>query len=315
MRRTRVFRPIVGEALESRTVLSTLDVTVANLINSVPLADSQLVNTAFVNFETTYSQAMQSVFLPKGTTNPADNRPAFDAAVATALGTLGGSINSAIHNLPSAASLGQSFQAAIVGATPGSLQSMLNSLVTPTTMRGARQFAKTAVKEIAQIANMILPQVSSATEPANSVAVATVAQDMNQVGTVLQTFVQSYQTAEKTVLIPAGTTNPAANRPAFDQAVNSALTTLNAGIASALNNVPPTLAASLKAIVTRDLLASNPPTGASLQEALAAVPSPTSARRNAINKFLKQASAAFGNAENKLSDDILGAIKAYNSAL
>jgi hypothetical protein len=315
MRRTRAFRPVVGEALESRTVLSTLDTTVANLISSVPLADTQLANTAFVTFEQTYIQDMQNVLLPAGTTNPAANRPAFDAAVASALTTLNTSLDSAIHNLPSAPTLSATFQGALLGAGPGSLQSMLNALTTPTTMRAARQFAKTAEKDIAQIANMVLPQINNAAGPAKSVDVATVEQDMNQIGTVLQTFIQSYQNSEKTILVPAGTTNPAANRPAFDQAVGTALTTLNAGVASALSNMPPALTPSLTAIVRRDLLTGTPPTGTSLQETLAAVPSPASARRNAINKFLRQATVAFSSAENHLSSDILAAIKSYNSAL
>jgi hypothetical protein len=313
MRRTRVFRPVAVEVLEERTVLSSFDVAVANMIGSVSMADTQKVNTAFGTFEQTYLHDVQTVLLPAGTKDPASNRAAFDTAVASALNTLNSAIGSAIKNLPSSSSLGATIQGELVGSGSSSLKSMLAALSTPTSTRKARAFIKAADQDIAQVANQVLPQVNAAPGPAGSIDVPTIEQDMSQIGTAFQTFFQSFNNSQKTILLPAGTTNPAANRSQFDQAVGTALTTLNSAITAALSNLPASVATSVAATVHNDLLASSPGTGTSLQEQLAAIASPTRAKGAAVNKFLRQSSLTMSNGYNNAAQHIISAIAQQNS--
>src|SRR5262249_38302999 len=132
MKRTvRAFRPVVGEALEDRTVPSppglraSIGPGFGRLIGSLPAQDAQLVLRAFGTFQRTYNQDVRSVLLPVGTTNPSANRPAFDQAVASALVTLNASIGAAIANLPTASSLAATIQGELIGGGSNTLQAML----------------------------------------------------------------------------------------------------------------------------------------------------------------------------------------------
>ena len=79
LRQRRTFRPVVGEALEERTVPSPFGLGGAFVhfggsfgrgIASVPAQDARQVAQEFATFQQTYSQDVRSVLLPAGTTNP-----------------------------------------------------------------------------------------------------------------------------------------------------------------------------------------------------------------------------------------------------
>ena len=128
-------------------------------------------------------------------------------------------------------------------------------------------------------------------------------------------FSQTYNGDVQTVLLPSGTTSPSANRPAFDQAVGTALGMLNTSIDSALSNLPSTLTTTLDATIQNDLLSGGSTTSNSLQARLAALRTPTSTQGFGTFAFRFGSSLAIGGAQGQVSRDIQVAINQYNASL
>ena len=119
----------------------------------------------------------------------------------------------------------------------------------------------------------------------------------------------------QTILLPAGTTNPSANRIAFDQAVGTALATLNTNIDSALGNLPATLTSTLDTTIQNDLLSGGSTSGNSLQARLAVLQTPSSPQGFMAHIFQFTSSLTIGNAQGQVTRDIVVAINQYNAAL
>jgi hypothetical protein len=113
------------------------------------------------------------------------------------------------------------------------------------------------------------------------------AADARAVAKAFETFEQSYYKDVTTILAPAGTTNPASNRAAFDAQVGTDLMTLNSAIDTAIANLP--TASTLDTTIQAELLTSaTPPTTPPLQTQLSGIASPTSAMGRSIRMFLFQ---------------------------
>ena len=326
LKQRRAFRPVLGAALEDRTVPSPFGLGgffggfggfFGRGIASVPAQDARQVAQEFNTFQQTYSQDVRSVLLPAGTTNPATNRPAFDAAVATALKTLNTSIDATIANLPSSASLATTIQGELLGSGTNTLQTLLAAIPTPGNIRfqSFRLFNREASLFIGEISGNVTSQVRTAQAPTGSISQTTIQQDLGQVQTAFQTFSQTYFGDVQTILLPAGTTTPSANRAAFDQAVGMALGTLNTSIASALSNLPTALTATLDTTVQNDLLSSGSTSGHSLQTVLAAIPTPSSTQFFAAHIFQFSSSLDIGSAQGQVTRAIAVAVNQYNASL
>jgi hypothetical protein len=326
LRQRRVFRPVVGARLEDRTVPSPFGFGgffggfggfFGRGIASVPAQDARQVAQEFGTFQQTYSQDVRSILLPAGTTNPASNRPAFDAAVATALGTLHQSIDTTIGNLPSSSSLAATIQGELLGSGPNTLQTLLAAIPTPTNIRfgSFRVFNREAALFINQVEGNVVSQVRTAQAPSGSISPTTIQQDLGQVQTAFQTFRQTYFNDVQTILLPSGTTDPSANRAAFDQAVGTALGTLNTAIDSALSNLPTALTATLNTTIQNDLLSSGSSTGSSLQARLAALQTPASTPSFSAFVFRLSSSQTIASAQGQVTRDIAIAVNQYNAGL
>jgi hypothetical protein len=326
LRQRRAFRPVVGETLEDRTVPSPFGFGgffggfggfFGRGIASVPAQDARQVAQAFGTFQRTYFQDVRSILLPAGTTNPGNNRAAFDMAVATALGTLNTSIDNAIGNLPTSSSLATTIQGELLGSGSNSLQTLLAAIPTPSAMsfRSFRVFNRESTLFINQVEGNVVNQVRTAQAPSGSISATTVQQDLGQVQTAFQTFRQTYFNDVQTILLPSGTTNPSASRTAFDQAVGTALGTLNTSIDSALSNLPSAVTATLDTTIQNDLLTGTSTAGNSLQARLAALQTPTSTQSFASFVFRISSSLAIGSAQSQVTHDIVIAVNQYNAGL
>jgi hypothetical protein len=244
------------------------------------------------------------------------NRAAFDQAINAALGTLNSTIDTIIANLPSAASLAQTIQGELLGTAPNTLQSMLAAIPTPGSSRfgAARFFRSQGSLFISQTAATVTFQVRTSPAPTGSISQSTIQQDLGQVQSAFQSFSQTYFNDVSTILLPAGTTNPSANRAAFDQAIGTALGTLNASIASALSNLPAALTATLNTTVQNDLLSSATNASNNLQSRLAALQTPAGAQGVAPSAFRFGSSLTISSAQNQVTHDILVAINQYNAS-
>jgi hypothetical protein len=316
----------VGEVLEDRTVPSPLGFggffghfggLFGRGIASVPAQDARQVAQEFGTFQQTYSQDVRSILLPAGTTSPASNRATFDAAVATALGTLNSSIDATIANLPTSSSLATTIQGELLGSGPNTLQALLAAIPTPSSIsfRSFRVFNREAVLFINQVDGTVTNQVRTAQAPSGSISQTTIQQDLGQVQTAFQSFTQTYFGDVQTILLPSGTTNPSANRSAFDQAVGTALTTLNSAVGSALSNLPSSLTATLDTTVQNDLLSGGSSAGNSLQAQLAGLQTPTSTQGFSNFVFRISSSLAISSAQSQVTHDIVIAVNQYNAGL
>src|SRR5664279_339778 len=81
MRTVHRNRPLQCEPLEDRTVMSGPDALLGAFIQSLPVQDAQAVARAVTTFEKSYNTDVQTILVPKGTTDPTANRSAFDAQV------------------------------------------------------------------------------------------------------------------------------------------------------------------------------------------------------------------------------------------
>ena len=329
LRQRRTFRPVLGEALEDRTVPSPFGFFggfggfrgfggfIHRGIDSVPAQDARQVAQEFRTFQQTYAQDVRSVLLPAGTTAPANNRTAFNAAVTTALGTLNSSIDATIANLPASSSLATTIQGELLGSGTNTLQTLLGAIPTPSNIgfRSFRVFNRESAQFINQFAGNVTNQVRTAPAPTGSISQTTIQQDLGMVQTAFQTFSQTDSGDIQTILLPAGTTTPSANRAAFDTAVGTALTTLNTNIDSALSNLPSTLTATLDTTIQNDLLTGSSTSGNSLQARLAALQTPSSTQGFMAHIFQFMSSLTIGNAQGQVTRDIVVAINQYNASL
>jgi hypothetical protein len=318
MRKIKAFRPMPADLLEDRAVPSG-DGWLGSLIGVAPAADAQQVAKAYATFEKSYNTDVQTILFKSGTT-PTAQRSAFNAQVATDLTTLETAVDGAITNLPTAATLTTTINGEILGTDPkATLQGELAAIKTPTGKGfGPRvSFQNQSLRDIGQSWSQVTQQVGSAPAPTGTITAATVQTTFRQVATAFQTFVQDYNTAVKNVLVPSGTTNPSANRPAFDAAVLTALQKLSTGVNAAVTTNLPALPASLATTLTNDILSTTPPASPdkSLQGLLAAEKTPTSTSFFRVLVFRVESYIDMGRAGNQVANDIISAVKTYNTSL
>jgi hypothetical protein len=326
LRRRRTFRPAAAEVLEDRTVPSPFGFGgffgrfggfFGGGIASVPAQDARQVAREFASFQQTYFQDVRSILLPTGTTNAANNRAAFDTAIGSALGMLNQSIDTTIANLPASSSLVATIQGDLLGNGPNTLQMLLAGIPTPasTSFRSLRLFNRQSALFINQVAGNVINQVGTAQAPTGSISATTIQQDLGPVQTAFQTFRQTYFGDVQTILLPSGTTNPAANRAAFDQAVGTVLGTLNTAVTSAVSNLPSTLTATLNTTIQNDLISGGSSAGTSLQSRLAALQTPTSAQDFTSSVFRFSSSLTIGSVQSQVTRDVVVAVSQYNARL
>lgn len=326
MRKEKTFRPIVTDTLEDRTVPSggTGD-WLSGLIGSVPAQDAQQVRQAFYQFERSYASDVFNVLYGSGGPS-ATTRTAFDTQVATDLGTLETAIDTAIGNLSTASTLTTTIHNELFGTGTTTLQGQLAAIPTPTSTSGhgywsgAWHFVGTGEWDIAQSARTVSQQVATAPAPTGTIDVATVQSILKSVGKSFQTFQTSYTNDLKNILYANGGPN-ATTRAAFDTQVAADIATLTTSVTSALTAsglstpLPSSLVTSLTATLTADLQTpSSNPTGASLQEQLAALTTPSS---NYFSKlwFRFNSNWTVGSTQSQVTWDIINAVKTYNSSL
>jgi hypothetical protein len=116
--------------------------------------------------------------------------------------------------------------------------------------------------------------------------------DAQTVARAVMTFEKAYNTDVQTILAPKGTTNPSANRAAFDARVATELATLNGAIDAAIANITTTANPSLVPTITTDLLGPSTMTTTSLRDALAAVATPASTTRFVVKSFVAKSDKA-----------------------
>lgn len=315
MRKSRAFRPEAGLPLEERSVPASFGGVFGGLVGSLPAQDAQKVLQSFGTFQRTYTQDVRSILLPSGTTNPSTNRPAFDQAIGQALVALNTSIDATIANLPTAATLDATIQDELLGTGPNSLKTLLAAVPTPTTtqFQAARDFSRESLMFTNQVANQVAQQVRSAPVPAGTISSQVVRQDLQQVRNAYRTFGQTYNNNVRSILLATGTT-PSANRAAFDQSVATALNTLNAGITSALGNLPTSVKSSLTTTIGNDLLTGSSTSGNSLQARLASLQTPGGTRGLAPLFFRIGSFAEIGISEATVTRDILKAVNQFNAS-
>jgi hypothetical protein len=323
----RGFRPTVNMVLEDRTVPSPFGFGgffgggfggfFGRGIASVPAQDARQVAQAFATFQQTYNQDVRSMLLPGGTTNPANNRTAFNTAVVSALGTLNASIDTTIANLPSSSNLAATIQGELLGSGSSTLQSQLAAIPTPGNVgfRGFRGFVRQSAFSINQVEGTVTNQVRTAAAPSGSISAMTVQQDLGQVQTAFQTFIQTYFNDVQTILLPAGTTSPSANQTAFNQAVGTAIGTLNTAIDSALGNLPSSLTSTLDTTIQNDLLTGSSTSGTSLQSRLAGIAIPSSTQGFGPSLFQFLSTMDIRGAQNQVTRAIVSAVNQYNAGL
>lgn len=312
MRKTQAFRPMAGEALEDRAVPT-------GGFGGLPAADAQKVIQAFVSFEKTYNGDVQTILFAPGTTDLKVTRPAFDTAIASAIGDLNTKIDSAIANLPTAAALTTTINGELLSGT-NSLENQLLAMATPTavTTQAARIFRFQSDLTIDKLAGHVTYEVATAKAPTGTIDTATTLQAIGKVNDAFFTFAKSYRNDVKTVLTPSGTTNPSMTRAAFDKAVAGDIATLNSNLATALGGLlPATVVSSLSTTISNDLLTATTgtPTGKSLQERLAAVQTPKSASGFPMFLFGLNSSAVIGGTDVRVIQDVVSAISTYNNSL
>ena len=315
MRMRREFRPQVSEWLEGRVVPSTAAATVPPpapaivLGQAVPLPSAATSNAgvqaAFDTFIQGYRQAVATVLFsagPGGAVDPAANRASFDAVVQQGLITLADQVVAALGNLASDPAVVAQVRAAILGDSPDSLASQLQSLPTATiaqdfadgavpdaVLQAARQALALATGQALATGRALVAQGGAATAQAEAVstgkdaATASSPQVLPEVRAAFGSFLTAYYRAVRDVLLaagPEGTVNPAANRAAFDARVDAALQDLVDRVAATLAGDPATSA--LAGGVSESFLGDDP---ASLAKRLKAVPTPAGSGATALRAF------------------------------
>jgi hypothetical protein len=329
-----VYQLTAPEFLEDRTVLAGqvglgLPVLFAPSF-SIPAAVSNLstVQQDFGNFVHSYLSAVQNVLLargPDGTINTSVNLAAFDRAVSAALESLTSSLIQDVSNLPAAPALDTAITNAILGPAPDSLQNRLADLTVPIIVQ-APSFAG-----FIQDASLLIhgPAKPSTLEQLGPIPPPTVPSGIGDIappsfpakfvgfsaGTIAQVrvrqaysaFLQDYFTTAKTVLFapgPDGSIDPVSNRKAFDARVAAGLKTLADDLASTAGGLPSgaTLIGQMRQAITG-------PHASSLQNRLAALPTPTSAEALMVKVFGFDSSQAIGSSLALISGDVAAFVR------
>src|SRR5262249_12057907 len=148
--------------------------------------------------------------------------------------------------------------------------------------------------------------------PTGTISSQTLIQDIQAVNGEVLTFLQTYFNDVQTILFATGTgstpATPSSNRAAFDQAVGTALATLNTNIQKDLSNLPASLTATLNATIQKDLLsatATPSATGTDLQDRLAALQTPSSTKGISAWVFVVGSLVDISQADGKVNHDIV----------
>ena len=320
MRTKRTFQPAGNEALEDRSVPSAGG-GLSSVLTRVSVQDAKIVAQAFKTFDSIYKQDVASILLAPGTVDPSANRANFDAAVGAALNNLNATIDSAISNLSTSATLGAQIENELLGPDSATLQSKLASIPTPkvASFGYLRQFDAVSDRVITGYKLTISGQVASApvpTPPSSQVSGTVVKIDLRAIHQAFQSFSHIYNTDVNMILLPRGTMVVSNYRAVFDSAIASALNALNGQIASALqNSLPPSLASSFAATVQNDLLTGSQTDGLSLQSRLANLATPTSVNGTTPWLFRLGSTMNINFAEREMQTQFGAAVTAYNAGL
>jgi hypothetical protein len=320
MRTRKTYRPIMAEALEDRAVPSADYGWLTGLIGLGPTSATQAVGKAFGTFEKAYENDVFKVLYATGGPS-ATTRTAFNTQVGTDLQTLEASIATALGN--GNASLNTTIDASLTGSAATSLQSMLTAMPTPpATGHGSSAwvFVGKGEWDIAQSAASTHTQVQTATAPTGTIDTTTVGTILTSVNKAFGTFDNNYVHDLTTILYANGGPT-ATTRTAFDTQVGKDIATLNGSVTAALTQsglttpLPSSLVTSLTTTLTNDLeTPATGATGASLQEHLAAIKTPSN---NYWSKLWFRINTSFqtGRAEVQVYSDIINAVKGYNQSL
>jgi uncharacterized lipoprotein YddW (UPF0748 family) len=139
MGKARNMRPQVVESLEERTVMNAA--VVPDMVSHVLVLQKNVLNKIradFHTFRSTYAKDGKTVLIAKsdGSADPAKNRAAFDALVEVGLNTLSANIANSLETVPNSAVLADSIDELLVGDEPGTLQSNLADIKTPSAPKG-----------------------------------------------------------------------------------------------------------------------------------------------------------------------------------
>jgi hypothetical protein len=302
MKTRRSFQPS-AETLEPRTVLSSF--------TGAPALAAQKVAQEFEVFEQEYVTDVRTILVPSTTASPAANRPAFDAMVTMQLTTLNTAIDADIASLPTASSLAFNIKNQLLGGGMYSLRILLANVATPanTGFFAVVVFEQQALQLINIVEANVTTQVRLSPPPSGTfINGPTAQQALTNIQTAFSTFSTAYTNAISTILDPPGTTKIAANRPAFNNAVASALNTLNASVNSGVSGLPGPAVMALNPAF-RKLLLTMPATP-SLQSSLLSIPTPTSSSAVATMKFL--ATVQINIYRNQLDQAVTNAVNQYN---
>jgi hypothetical protein len=332
MSNRRAFRPQVTEILEDRLVPSLASIPTPTILlgRVVPLPPQVQVQAnpqmqaAFDAFIRSYTQAVDHVLLgppPGGLVDPSANRPAFDAAVKQALGTLASNLVASLGNVSANSTLAAQIYDAIVGDSPGSLESQLLALSTSAIAQNSALSSLTsdATRIIQQtssrLTTMVEAQTPSLVAEAQAATVNVIpaildisapdshAQTLSEIRLEFGAFLSDYFRAVRDLLLapgPDGRVDVAANRTEFDAWVNSALTTLSDNASRSLSSG--SFAPSLSTRVQETIVAGN---SGSLAERLDNLPGPSGSEGSQVRAFTLAAFRAI--------IDIFSVISAYVS--
>jgi hypothetical protein len=265
---------------------------------------------AFATFDKAYVADIKSILFATGTT-AANQRPAFDQAVAALLTTLNSTIDSDVSNLPAQASLSSTIQPQITGGNATSLQSELAALVTPIGP-GTASASAFQVKSQVQIAKAgVVVESEVLTSPTGLITASTLLGDLGKVASAFSTFSHTDGSDVKTILLATDT--PSDNRPAFDAAIASALNTLNTSIDTTLSNLPTSVSGPLETKI-QNALTSVSSSSNSLEDQLGEISTPLSNGFVASLIFNVASKIKIASSGVTVAGDIGSAVHQYNFA-
>jgi hypothetical protein len=298
MRKGRLFRPTVGEALEDRSVPSAMGVGPGPAPffgggSSILGQDAFAVSKEFQTFQASFQSAVAALRLTATTTTGPTSAglTAYDTAVATAITTLEGSISKDLSNLTNT---GAALNTTIDGFL-STLQTNLDSAGT-----GLANSTNSAVRSLFREANVYLrtamgqsvQAILTDTSP-TSVSSSTLQTVHSSVHTAFVTFNNALGTAVQNVVKGTSTT--------LD---TSATTQLQSDLTAAISSLPS--GAQTTAIAT-DV--------ANLSTALGKITLPTNtSNRWQVWNFEWQVFRTVMTAELQISHDIFSAIQTYNNS-
>jgi len=336
MRTHRPWKPTGFEPLEDRVVPAQAVVPPlfdVSFVIPAEIQQLQPVKLAFNSFIADYTRAVQQILLAPGSDgsiNPVANRQAFNEAVTIALTRLDNSVISAVASTNPANSqqLAAEIQQAILGEDPQSLASRLAALPNPPATPGTQPgpLVLGAVQEVEQSVRVVLNDLQQGsrliqvpTGNENAMPKMTGAPDLvtfpttssvqvtRQVRQAYSAFLHSYFQSMQEVLFapgPDGTVNPAANRAAFNERVNTSLQSLQNSISGAVGNLPSS--GVLTGQVRQAILGSDPN---SLQARLSALPTPLQAQGSALRVFGFNSTRAIGSSLALLMGDVAAFVR------